>query len=292
MTYAESEYLCNGLKFTKKEEGKPTDFELCEDYIFRDLYLRYVFDLNGVTPIFKTKTTLTPIDEKRAEVERLDQISQVWEKIIQRSNHPTQSLNYLAKETRADIKELEKQPEFNEYGFLRRCNHFDFRKKRILLHSKFIYTKNLQIMSELTEEEPIYELNGELIEFTEYSYIHILSRHYAEIIKQTPNNKSYHIENFHPDEIVLRLKHIFKEIDDSGKYVDDEIHEVNFRFKGDLYRIWVNERIKSIKGHGNVKYYRLETFFPLKEKGMLGDLAETFEEKKLSEELSVFVKKA
>ena len=291
LSYAEAEYLCNALNFTKMDDGKPQDFEDCGDYLFRHLYLRYAFDLNGVTPIKKNKNEFTPVAEKRIEVEELERISQTWETIIQQSNHPNQALNYLAKETRSDIKDLEKQPEFNNYGFLRRCNHFDFRKKGIVLHSKFIYCKYQEVLSELSDADRIFILNGTEIEFNEYSYIHILSRHYAEIIKQTPNNKTYHIPDFSPDEIVPQLNEIFKEIESSGKFQRQSIHEVNFRFKGNLYRIWINERIKSVKGKGNVKYNRLETFFPLADREMLEDINTNFVEEKITEEISVFIKK-
>ncbi|HMV89119.1 MAG TPA: hypothetical protein PK325_04570 [Cyclobacteriaceae bacterium] len=291
LTFAEAEYLCNALRFTKLDDEGPGDFKICDDYIFRNLYLRYVFDLNGVTPIKKNKTEFTPVAEKRIEVQKLDEFFQDWEKVVERSNHPNQALNYLSKETRSEIKELEKLPEFNQYGFLRRCNHFDYRKKKIVLHSKFIYIKYQEVMSELSEADQTYELNGEQIEFTEYSFIHILFRHYAEIVKQTPNNKSYHIPDFSPDEIVGRLKEIFKRIDESTKFVGQPIHEVNFRFKGVIYRIWINDRIKSVKGKGNVVFNRLETFFPLAEKTELEDLKNNFIELEIDPELSVFTTK-
>jgi len=291
LSYAEAEYLCNALRFTKMDDGKPQNFEICDDCLFRHLYLRYVFDLNGVTPIKKNKTEFTPVPEKRIEVEELERISKEWEIIIQQSNHPNQALNYLTKETRSDIKDLEKHPEFNNYGFLRKCNHFDFRKKRIVLHSKFIYSKYQEVMSELSDADRTFVLNGAEIEFNEYSYIHILSRHYAEIIKQTPNNKTYHIPDFSPDEIVSQLDEIFKKIESSSKFKGQSIHEVNFRFKGNLYRIWINERIKSVKGKGNVKYNRLETFFPLEDREMLEDLRANFNEEKITDEISVFIRK-
>jgi len=291
LTYAEAEYLCNGLTFSKLGDGQANELEVCGDYLFRHLYLRYVFDLNGVTPIKKNKTEFTPVAQKIQEVEELEKISQQWEAIIQQSNHPNQALNYLAKETRSDIKDLEKQPEFNNYGFLRRCNHFDFRKKRIVLHSKFIYCKYQEVMSEISDADRTFTLNGSEIEFNEYSYIHILSRHYAEIIKQTPNNKTYHVPDFSPDEIVFQLKGIFGAIESSGRFNGQSIHEVNFRFKGNIYRIWINERIKSIKGKGNVKYNRLETFFPVGDPGMLDDLRDNFNEEELTEEISVFIKR-
>jgi len=292
LSYAEAEYLCNGLTFTKKVDGKPSDFQVCDDYLFRHLYLRYVFDLNGVTSIKKNRTEDTPVSEKRLEVEKLEKLSQQWEIVVLQSNHPNQALNYLAKETRSDIKDLESQPEFNDYGFLRRCNHFDFRKKRIVLHSRFIYCKYQEIMSELDESDKCFVLNGSEIEFNEYSFIHILSRHYAEIIKQTPNNKTYHIPDFSPDEIVLQLKGIFGEIEASGRFKGQSIHEVNFRFKGNLYRIWINERIKSIKGKGNVKFNRLETFFPVGDPEMLQDLADNFIEERLTNDLNIFIRKS
>jgi hypothetical protein len=293
LTYAEAEYLCNGLRFSKKEEdGKTKDFEICGDYLFRHLYVRYAFDLHGVGAIMNNKTEFTTAADKRLDVDELEQISQKWEVIIKQSNHPNQALNYLAKETRSEIKELEKQPEFNDMGFLRRCNHFDFRKKRIVLHSKFIYSKYQEIMSEIEETDRTFTIGGLEIEFNEYSFIHILFRHYAEIVKQTPNTKTYHIPDFSPDEIVHQLKQLFFAIESSGKFKGQSIHEIDFKFKGKLYRVWVNERIKSIKGKGNLKYNRLETFFPLADAAMLKDLHTNFVEEIVSNEISIFVPRA
>lgn len=147
-------------------------------------------------------------------------------------------------------------------------------------------------MSEINDADRTFALNGSEIEFNEYSYIHILSRHYAEIIKQTPSNKTYHIPDFSPDEIVLQLKGIFEKLTEaSDKFKGQSIQEVNFRFKGNLYRIWINERIKSIKGKGNVKYNRLETFFPLGAREMLEDLGANYIEEKITGEISVFIKR-
>ena len=140
------------------------------------------------------------------------------------------------------------------------------------------------------KKEFIINLNGNEIEINEYSIIHILNRHFAQTTKPL-TKKSFHIEDIEPRYLNKQLKSIFDDIDNSKLLVDKPINKVAFRYKNIDYQIWINERTKSLKGLGNVKYNRLETFYPVKEQGDIDDLNENYKFEHVNVDLQVYVKK-
>jgi hypothetical protein len=137
-----------------------------------------------------------------------------------------------------------------------------------------------------------FELNGETIEFNEYSLIHILKRHFGEVTKKYKTDKSYHSEMIDPLIMHIKLKDIFKQIDDSGVYSSTDIGKVTFILSDKLYQVWINEKTKSVSGVGNVRYKRLETFYPLENKPDIDKIHEEYELHTLNDMLGVYVKKA
>lgn len=87
-----------------------------------------------------------------------------------------------------------------------------------------------------------------------------------------------------------QLKDIFDTIEQSGLYANNNIGNVHFKYKGIDYAIWINERTKQIKGQGNVKFNRLETFYPLEEKE-INKLNNNFDYCQINDEVGIYIKK-
>ena len=100
-----------------------------------------------------------------------------------------------------------------------------------------------------------------------------------------------HNEDFQPDYLNIKLKQIFKDIDKTGFFTNKPINKIGFVFKNVKYLIWANERIKQIKGMGNIQYNRIETFYPVQEQLDLDLLNNEFELKIVNSDLSVYIPK-
>ncbi len=128
-------------------------------------------------------------------------------------------------------------------------------------------------------------LNGHEIIFDYYSLTHILTRHFGHIMKTYETDKSHFTKDVLHEEVHLQLEEIFKQIDNSNFYKNNSVEEVNIRFNGTLYKIFSDYEL-----NGSTKFLRLNSFFPTENKLMLDRLKNEFEEKVISESLSVFVK--
>ena len=83
-----------------------------------------------------------------------------------------------------------------------------------------------------------------------------------------------------------QLQEIFHLI--SAKYNFKRIDKIVFSFKDRIHSLWINERTRSIKGKGEEKYNRLETFYPLEEVDELNKITNNFTEIKIDDFISVF----
>ena len=100
--------------------------------------------------------------------------------------------------SRNELKNLANLPEVVN-GFYRKGSwKYRFKKRGLLLQSRFIYCIALEIFEALEPGDLILEINGIQIEFNEYSLIHILNRHYAKITKQYETGKTFHNTDFKP----------------------------------------------------------------------------------------------
>ena len=229
--------------------------------------------------------------KKQSDINALDHFAGQWEPIVVNHNHVEDALRIISKEARFELKELDLEPEFHSLGFFRRCNAYDTKRRRIILHSKFVYCKYLEVFEELPTDSNIFQLNGHSLEFTEFSYLHIVFRHYAQIIKQTAKpDKSYHNEDFTPNNIIPKLGNLIADIEQSGVYVGQDIKVLNFQYNGVDYRIYINQRNRSIRGVGSVPYWRIETFFPVEDPEFRADIIQNYVRMPINDILSVYTK--
>lgn len=292
MTEHEKDFFCMGLKISLNNDGEIDDFPCCDNHKFKYLYLTYYRDFTGGSSYQKLKgLSLYSVEPKEVQrdLKYLHSKSEEWKDIIQKTNHKNLLLQETCTETRNELKQLSEIQEVKS-GYWRKGSHlYKYKEMAILLHSKFIYCTALEVFEEQSPDDMTMKINGLTIEFTEYSLLHVLNRHYAAIIKPYNTGKSFHNMNFKPRLLNRQIKDIIHEIDTSKKLASFPIDKIGFEYKKTTYLIWISERTKSIKGKGNVKYYRIDTFYPVTDLPELSKLTSKCDLVKLSNDLSVFV---
>lgn len=288
----EKDFFCLSIAISLLNDGKWEDYQCCDNFKFKSLYLVYFTDLSGGGIYYKPvkgKYERVEIEEAQADLSFLKGISREWEQIINKENHSEELLKQSAKEARLDIKKLENEPEYKTDLFARGSNRFKGKKRNILLQSKYVYCIALEIFETLEKEDLIFSLNDIEIEFNEYSLIHILNRHYSAITKQYDTGKSFHKEDFIPRILNKQLKNIITAIDASKALQGKSLQKIPFRYKGVDYLVWVEEKVKQVKGQGNVNYRRLETFYPVIDHSELEKIHLNYNLVMIDGELSVYV---
>jgi hypothetical protein len=291
LTEHEKDFFCLGVKLSQLEDGKLQDYLCCENFRFKEIYLPYLKDLSGNSTYEKVKGKglYNPSSfEIKKDLNFLNSVQSKWNETISKTNHSEKLLIEVSKETRTDLKKIEENKD--KLFFKKDKAKYLLNKTATLLQSKYIYCISLQIFELFDNEEFVITLNNQEIQIDEFSIIHILNRHYAEITKSNPT-KSFHNEDFEPKYLNKRLNEIFIEIEKSGLYVGESIKKIAFKFNNVNYQIWVNERTKQVKNEGNIKFNRLETFYPLTDKDELKKIENEYELLEINNELSVYRKK-
>jgi len=289
LTEHEKDFFCKGIRLSNRNDGKIEDYECCSNFRFKITYLAYFQDLSGEGSYHKFKGTSLYRPSKKEidnDINYLKKAASNWKDVIEKTNHSDELLKQISKETRDELKNLNDQTD--TLLFKKQKQKYKLDKRAILLQSKYIYCMALQIFEMFDSDDFVLSLNGESIEITEYSIIHILNRHYSKITKPF-SDKSFHIEDFEPKLLNKQLKEIFNIIDESEVYNDEPINKIAFRYKKVDYLIYVNQRTKQISGRGNVIYNRLETFFPVEKQEEKNDLSQNYILERINEDLSVYL---
>jgi hypothetical protein len=136
-------------------------------------------------------------------------------------------------------------------------------------------------------KEIIIQFGNKSIEFNQYSLVHIYFKHYGKIIKQTELEKSFHKNDIDYLNIGIQLKDILERIN-SLNIKQDTKQDIIFKYKKRLYCVWIStEKIKSIKGiSGMIRYFRINTFYPIENKQILKK-CEKLDEIRIDDELSL-----
>ncbi|GAF05967.1 hypothetical protein [Saccharicrinis fermentans] len=290
LTEHEKDFFCTGVETSLLDDGKLSDYSCCNNYRFKTIYLTYFLDLSGQSVYQKPNkgnSRIVPPEETLRDINYLINNTKEWLKIIEKANHTSELLNQISKETRSQLKEIEKSR--GKLLFRADKQRHLINRRKILLQAKYIYLMALQIFEMFDKTEFVLSLNGQDIELNEYSIIHILSRHFSEITKVT-TDKSFHIEDFEPKYLNKQIGQIFNDIDNSGLFDGQPIDKIAFRYKGIDYLIWTKKKVKHVKGKGEVEYNRLETFYPVERQIDLQELNDNYSLQEVSAELSVYVR--
>ena len=290
LTEHEKYFFCTaGIKL-EMIPGTLDDYDCCANFKFTDIYLSYWYDLYGNSSYTKIKKGVEYVPSKteiKNDIVFLHLESRKWERIIKIENHSNLLLQEVSKEARKELKALSK--DIGKIYFRRQIIEFNLFKLKILLQSKNIYCRSLLVLEKFKEQGCELSLNGNKVEIDEYSVVHILNRHFAEMTKHNPS-KSFHNENFEPDYLNIQLSDIFQEIDNSHLLIGQEISDLTFKYNNVIYRIWVKSKTRQAKGGERFDYYRLETFYPLEEKQDLDLLLRDYSLEYITKNIEIYIK--
>lgn len=267
-------------------------YDICKDYWFAHAYREYWDDLWGLRKHTDALTSKELSKNNiRNEISRLKQIGSEWEQIIQQTTHTDQRLADIAKETRTEIKNHKKLPEFNEYGFFRACNMYKYQKMIIILRSKYIYILTREFFHNHGTDSLTLTIGTRDIEFTPYSLIHVLSRHYEFSRKQVDRQKSFHTELIEPREIFNHLRVIFSAIEPELELKLDP-RKLFVNIGGQIFTIWISPATKQVRGLGNVPYERIGSFYPTEDKRELTEVNNDYnsEPHNISDQIAIYYK--
>lgn len=261
----EKEFFYMGVKYSILDDGIIEDYDSCDNPKFKFLYLVYARDIHG----FKKSKIYKPVRNieyqvKKKEIQKdlfyLNRKTKEWKAIVKTTVHAEELLHQSAKEAREELKELRKLPKYkNDIQGIHSANYIA-KENAIVLHARWLYCVALEIFEALDSTDFISKINGIEIEFNEYSLIHILNRHYAQILKQFDTKKSFHSEIFKPRILSSQIKEVLSIIDDSNLLNGHSINTIAFQVKGQDHIIYTGEKVR-----GATTYRRLNTFFPVQE---------------------------
>lgn len=270
LTLAEEDFVCSAISILHSDEKQyhfnTFDYEGCKNYNFRSKYLTYFRDLNCYQRNFDFKGEISQ-EQKESDRHFLESEYQKWHQLIDQDRQNDELLDYVSKETKHHIKLIRRKSKEALVGSIRR----DYLIKSIVLHGKFIYLLVKEFLQELGAQEIIFDFYGNKILVDGYCYVHILFRHYSELIKEHQLDKTYHynhnidyktMPSFLVDVIQLYQKTFESEVF-NGKSID-------FIFDGNTYSIWFRPFTIHRPGKVIEKYLRLQTFYPV---GLNNDIA-------------------
>lgn len=264
MTEHEKEFLYRHMTNSLLDDGNPDELAALDNSQFRFLYLIYFEDITGGSKYLKPHNRqMTPVPTEEAQRDLKYMISQAekWEGVITKTNHSHELLSQSAKEARKDLKKINAQfqmPVLNG-SFKHRYAKWD-----VLLRNKYAYHIS-QLIFEENNGTIILNLCNEIIEMNEYTYIHLINRHYAEITNRVQDGRSFHKrEEFHPRNLHQTLQNYFNLIKNKVSTIRD-FEAIYIEIDSELFVVWTQLRTKSLKGKGNITYRRFESFYPVQQ---------------------------
>jgi len=253
------------------------NYRICDDERFCTLYLENLAaDQEGVK-----------LSEEKQKY--LNEFYTAWEIIILNERHSDKLLKYSAEEARNEIKNIRKK--FEKNGDSIESQEFKKKRRISILRSKFFYLKTKSVLNQLGQLPLKLTFNGSYVEVDEYTYVHLLFRHFGQLTKPEDFDKTYFTEEIQLEQIPDVIQYLLESVDICG-FSDDEFnHKIAFKYNGRFYRIYFKEAERGEKGKGNVKYRRVNTFYPIEKQSEIDDLMTNYEEKNLYENLKLYIRK-
>jgi hypothetical protein len=289
LTLAEEEYACTAIHTLHDDNGirpfKPSDYQGCKNYWFRNRYLIHYKDLDCKGSAFDAFGEISSKDIAR-DREFLNNQFIEWESIIVNAKINDRITQYISTETKHHIKLIKRYCEENNIDSV----DFEYKRKAIILHGKFIYLVVKEYFDELGLEELKLQINQHNILLDQYCYVHILFRHYAALIKEYQLNKSYHFDkqieyDYLPD-FLIKIMEEFNRI--AHRVCFDE-RSIAFKYSGTLYEIWFRPMTRHLAGNTVENYLRLQTLYPVEAVRDI-DRINGFDEIEINDKLTFIVK--
>lgn len=265
LTDDEQYFLCNGIVWDLRSAlPECSDVFYYEAFMFRN------------DPGFRPPGTIYTEENER----RFQQLVDDWNNRMNTSGLTDLLMRAEQKEVRLAIKSMKREYNQEDAGY-------DDQYFITIAGSKFRYllAKRIFQLSIKSDQYTLW-LNGQEILFDYESCIHILARHFGHGMKAFTSEKDHFYGVFRHSHLHLDFEQIFQAIDKSGLYVNDSIQDINFRYKGKLYKIFVVAQ----KGISNPKK-RISTFFPVSDTSILNKLSLNYTEKEVDGNLSIFILK-
>lgn len=242
---------------SKKSMQLENERSLFSDFYFIEIFYRYLDNLVGIKTKFPVDIKLKCFDEQMKY--NLCSFYVYWKnEIIENEilyKEGDTLKNAVKKETNEMIKDLIKKDKkgveiVKDYN----SEHF-----RIVLFSKFIYLKSIEIIETFDNDKSYFEfnMNDNIVILDDKFLVHVLMRHYAHTMKISNffKIKSHFIDDILPEKIHLFFKDIFMKyaLLNSDKNIVEPIFD--FKYKSQNYKICfeIKEKI------------RISSFFPLEE---------------------------
>lgn len=274
LNLAEIDFLCNALV---PEERKTCS--LCDEHRFRMLYFRSLQFVND------PKYPKLEVDE----IEELKRFGYEWdEKVIQVENHSSKTKLFLRKEALKEISQM--SLEFRDSGYLVKNNRYDAKLLHILYMSRFIHFKvEYEFFLGNENREILIPSSFGVVTFNEYSFIHILSRHYAAGVKQYPPNQGFFSNDVRISSVHRLIFLVLGWIQRMGIVIAEYLKRpISFKFKGMYYQLYLDHAYKQEKGHkGNIQILRVNTLFPVNQSSIIAEI-NTKEAHSVSKSLTIY----
>lgn len=218
--------------------------------------------LNAIELYLKEEKVLieVPDHQVQKDIVKLENIAKKWANICLVENSSSENLKVITKETRDTLKK-KKIEDYLIDGLDQNVAKEVFKG---LLKSYYIFNEAQKITDKIDRdnETRFFEINGYKIELNFYTLIHILNRHFAEIIssQNIAFSKSFHIPKIDPYNIHNLINELFEGIKSrnlENKIIEDD--SILFQFHNIDYALFFK------KYKYNNKKTVFETLFVIEE---------------------------
>lgn len=264
LSYEDQYYYCDGLTW-----GYVASYPLCEDvFYFKAYMIRENFDYGSLKPNYTQENE-----------HKFQQMVRDWDVLLNKTDTMDPYLHAEKDELNKELSILNRQK--GKVTTIDDPEYFD-----ALAWSKFRFLrvrKNFRL--DIKSDFYTLSLNREDILFDFKALTHILARHFAHGKKPYQADQDHFYSVFDPFHLHLYLEQILMAIDQSSLYTKDAIQNITIRKKGQLYKIITRDN-----NYGSFIKKRIVTFYPLSKLSELSDLSRNYKEKRVADDLFVFVK--
>lgn len=282
LTLSEADYACQIYsQLNPNFQTHPLDYDACISFWFKDRYMNYFEDIEGIGEVEDHTGFLSP-EQKSKDVAFLEKCHQEWVEITRSNRHKNSLLNHLVSETNYQLTQIQRHCKKNALD----NNRESELKKAILLHSRYIFIIVSEYFEDFPKQEQAIEIFGKKIVIDSFAHIHILFRHYAKALKEHQMDKSYHFDlSIDYKEIPTLIFSVLSMYKQLGFMVE---RNLDFELRGQQYSIWLRPMKRSVKGIGEEAFLRVQTFYPV---DMEPDLTRIGQKRKISltNELAILV---
>jgi len=282
----EKEFVCMFLKIATGDAPPFDVAQVCASFNFITAYLIYGMDLTGGSKYYRPsgfEIIEISIEEAQANLQYLADEAVQWQAKLYDKSDKDALITAARHEYEFELKHVQKNSAEYKSKFQFGGTHiYKYAVMSTLLHNKFIYLTAKTVFENFDDQDLTLILNGKNIIISESSLIHIVSRHYAEGVKKYRSKKSFHTGDFYPKIINKKLKEIFQMIEQAGGLKADTVTELNFQYKGSIYRVYTSDRPDTT---GDIF---LSTFFIVEDPNILQRLANEYDLIQIDNDLAVY----